>query len=244
MFDYNSFTNAVIQANKELYEYINIHMTQSDLEEASSIGYGGDKSLNIDLIAEKIFIKYLSSFGDIISEEIGIVSNKSDIKIIIDPLDGSHNFLSGLPYYGTSVAIRKEDEYLAGYVCNLCTAKMIYRENKNIKTIDILNKKEFNPLEIKNPKISIFERAYAYTNISKILKENFIKYRSPGAAALSLASARNYKFVLFMGNLREFDIAATLHINRDLHIYKDKKILIMAKNYNDFVQIKEILNLF
>ena len=129
-------------------------------------------------------------------------------------------------------------------MCNLCTAKMIYRENKNIRIIDILNKKELNYLEIKNPKIAIFERAYTYTDISKTLKEKSIKYRSPGAVALSLANARNYKFVLFIGNLREFDIGASLHINKDLYMYKDNKILIMAKNYNDFMQIKEILKLF
>ncbi len=56
MFDFNAFTNAVINANKELYEYINTHMSSSDLEESKTIGFGGDNSLNIDLIAEKKFL--------------------------------------------------------------------------------------------------------------------------------------------------------------------------------------------
>ncbi|NVJ54139.1 MAG: hypothetical protein HWD90_10605 [Campylobacteraceae bacterium] len=244
MFDYNSFTNAVINANKELYGYINTHMTQSDLEESSQIGFGGDKTLNIDIIAENIFIKYLSSFGDIFSEEVGSVSDTSNIKIIIDPLDGSHNFASGLEYYGTSVAVKEDDEYIAGYVCNLCTAVLIYRENEDINKINILTEQFLSSYENSNPNISIFERAYAYPKIAEKFKENSIKYRSPGAAALSLVNSRNYKFVLFAGKLREFDIAASLYINKDLHIFKNDEFLIITKNYSNLLLIKEIIKVF
>jgi len=244
MFDYNSFTNAVIQANKELYGYINTHMTQSDLEESSQIGFGGDKTLNIDIIAENIFIKYLSSFGDIFSEEVGSVSNNSNIKIIIDPLDGSHNFASSLEYYGTSVAVKKNDEYIAGYVCNLCTAVLVYRENEDVNRVNILNEQFLSSYENSNPNISIFERAYAYPEIALKLKEKSIKYRSPGAAALSLANARNYQFVLFAGKLREFDIAASLYINKDLEIFKNDEFLIITKNYSNLLLIKEIIKVF
>lgn len=66
------------------------------------------------------------------SEEAGEISNKSNIKIIIDPLDGSDNFASGLQYYGTSVAVKENNNYIAGYVCNLATAVLNYRDNKNI----------------------------------------------------------------------------------------------------------------
>ncbi|AXH11839.1 inositol monophosphatase family protein [Halarcobacter bivalviorum] len=244
MFDYNSFTKAVIQANKELYGYINTHMTQADLQESSQIGFGGDKTLQIDIIAENIFIKYLSSFGDIFSEEIGRVSNNSNIKIIIDPLDGSHNFSSGLEYYGTSVAVKKNDKYIAGYVCNLSTAVLIFREDEEVNKINILSEQYLGFYEIENPNIAIFERAYDYPSLTEKLKENSIKFRSPGAAALSLANARNYKFVLFAGKLREFDIAASLYINQELYIYQNDEFLIITKNYTDFILIKEIIKLF
>ncbi len=171
MFDYNSFTNAVIKANKELYEYINTHMDSSDLEESSTIGYGGDNTLNIDLIAENIFIKHLDSFGDIFSEEAGQLTSNSNIKIIIDPLDGSHNFLSGLPYYGTSVALKIDNETKAGYVVNLVNHIMIYKVNDILNQIDILNNKSIDSIEIKNPQIGIFERAYSYPNVIKKLNE-------------------------------------------------------------------------
>lgn len=241
MFDYNSFTNAVIEANEELYWYINTHMSSSDLEESLTVGYGGDNTLNIDLIAENIFIKHLSSFGDIFSEEAGLLSSNSNIKIIIDPLDGSHNFLSQLPYYGTSVALKIDDEIKAGYVVNLVNHIMIYRVNDNLKQINILNKKEIDLLEIKNPQVGVFERAYSFPKICKKLKEKRIKFRSPGAVAISLAYAKNYNFVLFAGSLREFDIAAALYISRDIFIHKEEKFLIMAKKEYYLTLVKEII---
>lgn len=244
MFDYNSFTSAVIKANKELYGYINTHMTKEDLEESSSIGFGGDKTLNIDIIAENIFIKYLSSFGDIYSEEAGLLSNESEYKIIIDPLDGSDNFASGLEYYGTSVAVKEHEEYIAGYVCNLATASLIYRENEDIAKIDILKEQLQGFHKSTNNKLALFERAYCHSDIAKALEEKSIKFRSPGASALSLANARNYSFVLFAGKIREFDIAASLHINKDLEIFKNDEFLIITKNYSNLELIKETLKVF
>jgi len=241
MFDYNSFTNAVINANKELYEYINTHMDSSDLEESSTVGYGGDNTLNIDLIAENFFIKHLSSFGDIFSEEAGLLSSNSNIKIIIDPLDGSHNFLSQLPYYGTSVALKIDNKTKAGYVVNLINHIMIYKVNDNLKQIDILNNNNIDFNEVKNPQIGIFERAYSYPNVVKKLNNKKLKFRSPGAVAISLAYAKNYNFVLFAGRIRSFDIEAALYICSNLFIHQDAEFLIMAKNQYYLTLVKEII---
>ncbi len=241
MFNYEAFTKAVVNANKELYEYINTHLSSSDFKESHTIGYGGDNSLNIDLIAENIFIKYLKNFGDIYSEELGLLSSKSNIKIIIDPLDGSHNFLSQLPYYGTSVALKIDEEIKAGYVCNLVDKTLTYKVLDRSKKISILNNKEIKEYEVKDPNIGIFERAYAYPEICKKLFENDIKYRSCGAVALSLANAKNHMFVIFAGKLREFDIVAALYINSNLFIHQDNEFLIIAKSEQNLLLIKEII---
>ena len=241
MFDFDSFTKSVIEANKELYEYINTHMSSNDLEKSNTIGYGGDNSLKIDLIAEEIFIKHLSSFGDIYSEEVGLLSSKSNIKIVIDPIDGSHNFQNSLPYYGTSVALKIDDETKAGYVTNLANATIIYKTTKDIKYQSLVTNKELTFFEQKEPEIGVFERAYAYPNVTKMLFENKIKFRSPGAAALSLASARNFSFVIFAGKVREFDIAAGLYISGNLFIHQDDEFLIVTKNKQILLLIKEII---
>lgn len=240
-FDYNSFTNAVIKANEEIYEYLNTHLTPFDLQFSDTIGFGGDNSLNIDLKAEKIFIKYLEKFGDIYSEEVGLVSSNTNIKIIIDPIDGSHNLQSKLAYYGSSVALKIDDEYKAGFVANFAQGSLIYKTDKDVKQISLISKKEQVFQSSLNPTIGIFERAYAYPDICKKLYENSIKYRSPGAAALSLASARNFNFVIFAGKVREFDIAASLHINSDLFTYQDSEFLIVSKKEQKLEQIKGII---
>lgn len=237
-FDYNAFTNAVIKANKELYGYLKTHITTFDLQYSHTTGFGGDNSLNIDLKAEEIFIKYLQYFGDIYSEEIGLISSNSNIKIVIDPIDGSHNLQSGLPYYGSSVALKIDDEYKAGYVANFANGTMIFRVDEGINYISLESEKNYESCFVKESSIGIFERAYSYPNICKSFFENGIKYRSPGAAALSLANARNFNFVLFAGKLREFDIAASIHINSDLFIYKNDEFLIVSKNELILDQIK------
>ena len=71
----NSFIEAVILANKELYTYINTNLSLNDYEYTNTIGFGGDNSLKIDLIAENIFIKHLEKFGNIYSEECGLKSS-------------------------------------------------------------------------------------------------------------------------------------------------------------------------
>jgi len=241
MFDYNSFTNAVIKANKELYSYLNTSLSSLDFEESNSVGYGGDNTLNIDIIAEKIFIKHLLDFGDIFSEEIGLISSSSNIKIIIDPLDGSHNFLSQLPYYGTSVALKIDGVTKAGYVTNLSNGTILYKVNNLTKKISLLDNSELKTYDIKKPQIGIFERAYSYPKLAKKLKEKNIKFRSPGAVALSLSDAKNFNFVIFAGKIREFDIAAALYISDNLFVYKDEEFLIIAKTKQILLRIKEII---
>ena len=98
----NSFIEAVILANKELHTYITKNLSLNDYEYSNTIGFGGDNSLKMDLIAENIFIKYLEDFGNIYSEECGLRNTNKECTIIIDPLDGSNNFYSNLPYFGTS----------------------------------------------------------------------------------------------------------------------------------------------
>ncbi len=241
MFDYSSFTNAVIEANKELYEYMNIHMSSLDLKESETIGFGGDNSLQIDLIAENIFIKHLNSFGDIFSEEIGLLSSKSNIKIVIDPIDGSHNLQSGLSYYGTSVALKIDDKTKAGYVCNLVNKVMIYKVNDDLKQIDIISKRNIEILEVKNSAIGIFERAYSYPTLCEKLYRNKLKFRSPGAVAISLAYAKNYNFVIFVGNIREFDVAASLYICNDLLVHQEDEFIVVSKNDDFFTLLKNLL---
>ena len=121
-FDKKTFIEAVILANKELHTYINTNLSSKDYEYTNIIGFGGDNSLKMDLLAENIFIKHLEKLGNIYSEECGLLNTNKEYTFIIDPLDGSNNFYSNLPYYGTSVAIQKDGITVAGFVTNLISS--------------------------------------------------------------------------------------------------------------------------
>jgi len=237
-----SFIEAVILSNKELHTYINTNLSSKDYEYTNTIGFGGDNSLKIDLIAENIFIKYLKKFGNIYSEECGLLSINSEYTIIMDPLDGSNNFYSKLPYYGTSIALQKNGITIAGFVTNLVTGIITYRAfESDLKQISLLNLCEIGQTVISKTKIAIFERAYEYPQICQKLYENNIKFRSLGAVALSLCDAKNYDFVLYCGKIREFDIMASLYINKDFFLSKTDKTLLITKNKDKFDLIKEFI---
>ena len=239
----NSFIEAVILANKELYTYINTNLSLNDYEYTNTVGFGGDNSLKIDLIAENIFIKHLEKFGNIYSEECGLKSTNKECTIVIDPLDGSNNFYSNLPYYGTSVALQKNGIIIAGFVTNLVSGIIKYRAfDDEIKYFSIIKDEYFTPINVSKTKFSIFERAYKYPAICDFLSKNNIKYRSLGAVALSLSEANNYNFVLYGGEIRDFDVAAALYICKELYIYKTDTILIVSSNKEKFNLIKEVIN--
>jgi myo-inositol-1(or 4)-monophosphatase len=74
----------------------------------------------------------------------------------------------------------------------------------------------------------------------KLAKHN-IKYRSPGALALSLALGHRCKAVIFRGEIRDFDIVAGIYFNNNLNIKIKNNTLLMAKNKKDFEYLKNII---
>ncbi len=239
----DSFIEAVISANKEIFTYINNQIELTDYQYTNIIGFGGDDSLKMDLYAEKVFFKYLSSFGNIFSEEYGFLDNNSEFTIIIDPLDGSNNFYSNLPYFGTSVALKKDEKTIAGFVTNLSTGIIKYRVFEDeVKYFSLHEMKEKIFFEQNKTKLAIFERAYEYPKICENFSDLKIKFRCLGAVALSLCEANNFEFVLYMGNIRDFDIEAALYICKDLYIFQTPKTLLIAKSKEKFDLIKETIN--
>ena len=72
-----------------------------------------------DRASEKAILELVTGRcpGDqILSEEEGLVGPPSEYKWIIDPLDGTTNFLRGLPVWGVSVACRRAEETIVGVV--------------------------------------------------------------------------------------------------------------------------------
>lgn len=99
------------------------------------IGAGGDKTFRIDKRAEEIVLDGLDSLKEpitIISEELGIRElNGGGMKVIIDPVDGSKNAISGIPLYCTSIAVASGEnlaDVTLSYVIDLVSGDEFWAE--------------------------------------------------------------------------------------------------------------------
>jgi myo-inositol-1(or 4)-monophosphatase len=216
-----------------------IHQNDTTLFDKVEKGFGGDMSMKIDLIAEEIFIQALKKYGNIFSEEIGFIDNDFKKTFIIDPIDGSFNISNGFPYYGSSVALKnKKGQITKAFIVNLATGDYFYKDKKvKIENNLFYNKKHTNSLN----EMILFEKAYANVDLCQKLGKYNIKYRSPGALALSLALAHRCKAVIFKGEIRDFDIAAGIYFNNELNIKIKNDTLLIAKNKKDFKYLSNIV---
>jgi myo-inositol-1(or 4)-monophosphatase len=234
------FIQSVISANNEIINLLE-NNSGNDFCQSVSLGAGGDVSSKIDLLAEEIFIKHLSKFGNIYSEECGFIDNQKKDDIVIDPIDGSDNFASNLPYYGTSVALRRKDKYICAIIVNLANFEIFIKEEDSFKRANLKNMTLKNVEKNNYSKLGLFERTYCSKNTPEKMRRYGIKYRSPGAFALSLAYAHDVDFVLYEGKMREYDIAAGLFMCEDLYVEKREDLLLVSQNKEIFDKILQFI---
>lgn len=82
-----------------------------------------------DVEAEKIIIKAIETlFPDysIFAEEYGRIQKNSLYTFVIDPLDGTNNFILGVPVFTSSVALMKGKETIYGVINNPITGDVYY----------------------------------------------------------------------------------------------------------------------
>ncbi len=157
----------------------------------------GDFVTSADKRTEKILIEEIQKAHPehgIITEETGII-NKSNIekKWIIDPIDGTMNFLNGIPQFAISIAYEEKGEIICGVIFNPIINEMFVAEKGNgaylnNSRIRVSNKKIIKDALIVtggpkgNSKIKnkIFSE---YINVSK----NVSNVRKFGSAALDMA---------------------------------------------------------
>lgn len=81
----------------------------------------GERSLvtNIDLKAEKKIVSLIKKDypeDNILSEEMRYPSFNSDFKWVIDPLDGTHNYIREIENFGTSIALAYKNQVILGVI--------------------------------------------------------------------------------------------------------------------------------
>ncbi len=226
------FIKACIKANEEISSAFKKGFDAS-LFAKGEVGAGGDVSSGFDIFAEEIFVKHLGSFGEIESEESGIIGSGEE-KIIIDPIDGSSNALSLFPFYGTSVAkVNAQGILDAAMVCNLATGDIFLKSDvSKVQQGKLFSNAFHSPHTVPDAEIGLFERAYTNLAMVEALDKENLKFRAPGAIALSLAYARSVNYVLFMGESRIYDFAAGLALCEGLEVIVEADYVIVSKDKN------------
>lgn len=233
-----NFIQAATQANEEIFELIQSHAPV--LYEKHTVGAGGDRSAGVDLQAESIFARHLQPFGKIISEESGEIGSGEKL-IYLDPIDGSDNFLSHFPYFGTSVSLESEGNTEYGIICNLANGDLFIKSQEEFVKYNLLTKKTVAVHTNPTSSVGLFEKSYAWPKIVEKLMENRLKFRSPGAIALSLAYAHEVQFVLYKGQLRDYDIKAGVFMCESLYTFQDENHLLVSKNEKIFSTLRALI---
>ena len=94
----------------------------------------GDFVTVSDKKVEKILIDELQSARpnySILSEEIGLIKKDEEFKWIIDPIDGTANFLHGIPHFGISIGLEHNKEIICGIIYDPIKNEMFFAEKGN-----------------------------------------------------------------------------------------------------------------
>ena len=166
---------------------------------------------NADLKAEKIIIEELKKarpYYSIISEEDGSEINKDKNNTwIIDPIDGTTNFLHGIPHFAISIALKSGDEIVSGLIYDPIKDEMFYAEKDNGSF--------FNNQRIRvSKKKDVSSCLFATGGFAK--NEIELPLRKSGSAALDIAYVAAGRYDgFFQNNLNLWDIAAGIIILKE-----------------------------
>ena len=87
-----------------------------------------------DIKVEKILVEELQKARptySILSEEIGEINNDKSFKWIIDPIDGTSNFLHGIPHFAISIGLEHDKEIICGIIYDPIKDEMFTAEKGN-----------------------------------------------------------------------------------------------------------------
>ena len=159
---------------------------------------------NSDLKTEKIIIEELMKARpnySYISEEKGKKINKDQNNTwVIDPIDGTTNFLHGVPHFAISIALKSNNEIISGLVYDPIKDEIFFAE-KNNGTF-------YNNQRVRvSSKSNLNECLFAVGE--KNLDDFDFTKRKSGCAALDMAYVASGRYDgFFQKDLKIWDIAA------------------------------------
>ena len=228
--------NIMIKASEKASKALIRDFGELEKLQVSSKG-PSDFVTNADIKAEKIIIEELIKSKrnySIISEESEkkIINDKDNVWII-DPIDGTTNFLHGVPHFAISIALKSKNEIVSGLIYDPIKDEMFYAEKNNGA---YCNNQRIRVSNKKNLENCLFATGGNQAEEVKIKKNIII--RKSGSAALDMAYVAAGKFDgYFQKNLNIWDIAAGIVLVKEaggivnnIDIKKDEHIKVLASS--------------
>ena len=227
-----------------------------------SIKGPGDFVTASDKKVEKILIGELQKARpnySILSEEVGEINNDESFKWIIDPIDGTANFLHGIPHFAISIGLEHDNEIICGIIYDPIKDEMFIAEKGNGSYLNNQRMRVSSRSKLKDCIIFTGGPKRASKDINLALEEykNFsskihIPIRKLGSASLDIAYvAAGRCDGFFQRNLNYWDIAAGIILvkeaggfitdyNGENEYIKNKTILVTNAKINK--EMIEVLN--
>jgi myo-inositol-1(or 4)-monophosphatase len=218
-----SLTRHVIEISEEAGDFIRQERESFDPEKIEYKGLN-DLVSYVDKTAEKIIVDKLEKIlpdSGFITEEKTKTNISDRFNWIIDPLDGTTNFIHGLPAFSVSIALKEYDELVLGVVYEVNLNECFYAWKDapaymNGKEIRVSNNPTVGGSLIATgfPYYD-FEKQPAYISLFTDLMKSCHGLRRLGSAAVDLAYTACGRFESFYEyNLNPWDIAAGVMIVR------------------------------
>ena len=157
-----------------------------------------------DRNVEKILIEELSKTKknySFISEEVGKINNKDKENIwIIDPIDGTTNFLHGIPHFAISIALKSKEKVVSGLIFDPIKDEMFFAEKNKGAYLNNHRMRVSNKNSIEDCLFSSNHEGVKFSNLNM---------RYSGCAALDLAYVASGRLDGYFHNkINIWDIAA------------------------------------
>lgn len=219
--NYKELCQSVREIAHQAGQYILEELNQVKQDEIEQKGHH-DYVTYVDKSAEKLIVDALAKLlpgSGFITEEDTAGHEGENFKWIIDPLDGTTNFIHRVPLFCVSIALMEGDEIVVGvvYEINLDESFYAWKGGKAM-----LNEKEIRVSSVKDFDTSLLATGFPYYDYGKLeeyvtIFKHFMKHtaglRRLGSAAADLAYVACGRFEGFYEyGLNSWDVAAGAYI--------------------------------
>lgn len=217
MINYQNITKEVTLLTHQVAQYIAAQALTFSSEKIEHKGLN-DLVSYVDKTAEMQLVKGLQAImpeAAFITEENTIAKQDNDLQWIVDPLDGTTNFMHGLPCYSISIALMHKNELVVGVVHEVNRNECFYAWKDggaflNGNPISVSAKLNLQDSLITTGfPYTVFEEIDDYLTLLKELMKCTHGLRRLGSAAVDLAYVAAGRFdAYFEYNLNAWDVAA------------------------------------